>query len=175
MATNPFTQGNFKVRAIKLYSEKELVDASDFSETDGVNMPKILGGVNHHSQKNSFNAEIDTSTRLYRTEYAQGVIVKLSERGCRMLAYVMQKLAKQADTVEIKSEDFMKMFTILSIQTFYNSLNDLMDAGVIARYKSNRYWINPSVIFNGNRIAKYPDKVDVEFDVKYAKKKEGND
>jgi hypothetical protein len=173
LATNPFTQGSFRVRAIKLYSEKEFIDISDFESSDGVNMPKIVGGVGSHSTKHSFNAEIETSTRLYRTEYAQSVILKLSERGCRMLTYVMQKLAKQSDTVEIKSEDFMGLFSVLSIQTFYNSLNDLMDAGVIARYKTNRYWINPSVIFNGNRITKYPDKVDIEADVKYSKK--GND
>jgi hypothetical protein len=169
-AINPFAK-NLTIHAIKLSSKKEFIDKGDWEDSDGVRTPHSLGSATDHTYTNSYLIESEQCTKLYRTKEVMAHTKGLSDRGFKMLVYVMQKLPKNAEIVEIVPADYMTEFGVSSIQTVYNAIKDLMDRGCLARYKPNRYWINPSVFFNGNRIKKYVDKVEVDFVIPIKKSK----
>lgn len=158
---NPFTE-NLEIRAIKVLSEREFWSKDDWSESDGVRVPNVIGGQSEHSYKFSYLMESEKGGKLYRNEKTEEVLKKLSDRGCRMLLFILRKLPKDSDLVEIVPDEYKSQQGLSSIQTVYNTLRDLIDMGVLAKHKTNRYWINPAIIFNGNRAQKFSDKVVID-------------
>jgi len=166
---NPFT-ANLHIKTFRSYSKRDLSDKADWKDEDGVVMPVVGMSAEVYQQTNSFLMEIDQSTRLYKNDEIGDILSGISDRAAKMLIYIMQKLPKDSEVVEVVPSEYMEIYKMQSIQTVYNSLRDLMEAKCIARYKPNKYWINPAIFFNGNRIKKYPDKVSVEFEKNVPKK-----
>jgi hypothetical protein len=48
----------------------------------------------------------------------------------------------------------------MSKSSFYAAINGLVENDILARKETrkNMYWINPDMIFRGNRVKKYADK-----------------
>lgn len=167
---NPFTE-NLEIHALKVLSEREFFSKDDWHESDGVKLPNVVGGQGEHSYKFSYLMESEKSGKLYRNKKSEEMLQKLSDRGCRMLLYVLRKLPKDSDVVEIDIEDYKAEYSISSSQTVYNSISDLIGCSLLAKHKPNKYWINPALIFNGNRAQKYMDKVVIDAIIPPKKKK----
>lgn len=75
-----------------------------------------------------------------------------------MLVRVMQHSSISRDQVYIDDnvrEEFVKAHDVkLASSTMYRGIDDLIDKKIIARSnRTNIYFINPSLVFNGDRIA----------------------
>lgn len=75
-----------------------------------------------------------------------------------MLLHVMQRQAISKDQVYLDDEvrdEFTKEFGVkLAKSTFYRGLDNLIEKLIIAKStRTNIYFINPSLVFNGDRIA----------------------
>lgn len=156
---NPFA-ASLKIDVLKVYSKERFFVQDDWKEEDGIKLP-VGAKINEREFQFSFYAEQIESVKITRNKGLMQLMMHLSDRSCKMLLYVIQKLPKNSDIVEIDRVEYMKESGVQSAKTMYNSITDLCDAGVIAKYKPGKYWINPAILFGGNRVAKYPDKLDV--------------
>jgi hypothetical protein len=74
-------------------------------------------------------------------------------------------LDKNTDLITLNVEECVTFLGIDSRTTYYKYLQDLVDNAIIVKHKVNSYWVNPALIFNGNRIEYYkevcPECIDV--------------
>lgn len=160
---NPFI-ASLSIKAVRLYSKKELIHREDYDTSDGIVSPKT-GSPEEHEYTYSYLIESEQRVCLYRNEHTKEMMKKLTDRGCRMLTYILQGLPKNSDSIEIDCKGYMDDIGLDSSQTFYNAVNDLILAGVIAKMKPKRYWINPAILFNGSRLAKFKDNTEIEYTI----------
>ncbi len=90
-------------------------------------------------------------TKMYTDNL--GMIFGLSKGAQLVLRYICDSLIPKADYVFINIEKCREYCEYKTRQSVYNSLEDLLKAEIIARTDDTyRYWINPSVLFNGDRM-----------------------
>lgn len=119
--------------------------------------------------QNYYNLDVGRSCKFFQTKDTQKLIFKLDPSALRLLLFILSKLGRKSDRIKIETAAYMKLADIQSTKTFYSALNNLRLNGVIAKFQKNVFWVNPNVIFSGNRLEKYPDKVNI---VKHAEKPE---
>lgn len=91
-------------------------------------------------------------TKLYTSELA--AIWDLSKPGIRVLTYVMSALIPNRDTIIFDISKCMEFTQYKTENSVTSGLADLVEHGIIARTKNYwEYFINPMVVFNGNRVA----------------------
>ncbi len=109
---------------------------------------------------------VPRDTAIYTKVFRAGlkVLANIGRRGTVMLYHIQDELRPGSIMVEVdrvKAERFHKS---LSGPSYYVALTELLENGVIARSnRKNWYYINPNVMFNGDRrkLAKRFDKKDV--------------
>lgn len=78
---------------------------------------------------------------------------ELKTPGIRMFSYLSKNLKPNADTVEFIIKDALKHGNYKDKKNAYIGITQLLQAKIIARSQQSwRYYINPTVFFNGNRI-----------------------
>jgi hypothetical protein len=89
--------------------------------------------------------------KIFRTSLANWF--DLSKAGIRVFAYIAENLEKDKDSFEFDLEA-CKLFTKYSAtNTILSGLSELIDNQFIARGSHPyKYFINPTVFFNGNRL-----------------------
>ena len=107
--------------------------------------------------------ERDRSVKVYRTIENRDTILRLSGMGCKMFTFITFRLEPGKDTVILKPETYMELCNVKSEKTFYNAIQELIQANIIAKVsgKKSTYYINPSFMFFGSRIKAFPDKIQV--------------
>ena len=93
-------------------------------------------------------------TKLFRT----GLISRLnhlSKPATNMFLMIASRLAPHSEKVCITEDDFMETFEYArgSKRLYYQSITELEEKKVIAKVNNSSrcYWINPNVMFNGDR------------------------
>jgi len=77
----------------------------------------------------------------------------LSKVAGRVFTYIMQCMRMNQDTIYFDVEECMEYTGYKSRRSIINGMSELIEHGIIARStKSNIYFINPAVVFNGNRV-----------------------
>lgn len=121
-----------------------------------------------HVGYTSFIRQIVVDDDKFTKVYAQNLqaFFDLSKTGMRVLAYVFTCLKVSNDKIYFDIDDAMKFTGYKNHRSVYNGLAELLKAEIIARgKKENLYYINPMIIFNGNRInfiKQYVKKSDIE-------------
>ena len=93
----------------------------------------------------------ESYTKIYKNTLHD--MLGFSEGCLRLIVYIAEKLEKESLQIDFYIEDCMAV-TGLGMTTIYRGLTELLKKDVIAR-KSQRsyiYFINPIVLFNGNRL-----------------------
>lgn len=93
----------------------------------------------------------ESYTKIYKRTLKE--IMGFSEGCVKLLMYIAEKLEKESLQIDFYIEDCIAV-TGLGPATIYRGLTELLKKEVIAR-KSQRsyiYFINPVVLFNGNRL-----------------------
>jgi hypothetical protein len=102
------------------------------------------------------------STRLYHSRDNEEVISMLSPTSLRLFYFIANRMVKQRDWVQINKEYFMSKYGVKSINSFKDALKELQRYLVIVgTHYDTVYWVNPSFMFNGDRIKKYPSNLNV--------------
>lgn len=78
----------------------------------------------------------------------------LSRSGRAVLNYIMTEMEARRDTVIIRTEKALSYLGVSTHKPLYRGLADLLANGVIARTKyTDEYFINPLIMFNGDRVS----------------------
>lgn len=103
----------------------------------------------------SFVRQIEVDDDKFTKVYASNLqaFFNLSKTGVRVLAYVFTCMHISRDTILFDIDEAMKYTGYKAHRSVYDGLAELLKAEIIARgKKDNIYYINPMIIFNGNRI-----------------------
>lgn len=98
--------------------------------------------------------EIDQESfvKIYRKQVS--VFFDLSRTGNKVLGFVLSKVEKDTDEIYIYIPDLMEYCEWGEKRQAYRGLAELTSANIIwPSTKPNIWFINPSVLFNGNRVA----------------------
>lgn len=130
-----------------------------FQNSTGSTKQAILQAINPETKEpvgyTSFVRKIEIDDDQFTKVYAANLqaFFDLSKTGMRVLAYVFTCMRVSKDTILFDMEDAMNYCGYKSHRSVYAGLTELLKADIIARGKNeNLYFINPMIIFNGNRI-----------------------
>lgn len=108
--------------------------------------------------------ERNSYAKVFRTVQCREILFMLTPMGKNMFLYLLHRVEQASDMIKITPEMFNEYMGLKSITSYYNGVNDLHKMGVISPVVGHKhtYWINPSIMFVGSRIRKYPDNVVVK-------------
>jgi len=142
---NPFVSGGVlkidkgKRQIIAGSTKKVLVD-TDTGETEGIAMLHKY----HEVDKTQF-------VKLFISEVS--ALFDLSKSGLKVFGYVLSALRINVDEVYIDIQELKKYCGYKQKNQVYKGLAELMSCKIIAMSnKSSIWYINPNIIFNGDRI-----------------------
>ena len=84
--------------------------------------------------------------------YDVSVLMLLSLVGLRVLFYIMHALAYK-ETVVVDLKDCMQFTGYKNVSTIYSALRELEGLDIIHKKKRLEYFVNPNVIYKGNRAS----------------------
>ena len=71
--------------------------------------------------------------------------------------YIQANLGENQDTIILDMEKICEL-SGMGKDSYYKGLEDLRTSAFITVYKKNKYWINPFILFRGDRIAYYREQ-----------------
>jgi L-rhamnose isomerase len=93
-------------------------------------------------------------------------IFNLSSRALKLFGYIMESLKMNNDTFYLDQKKCMKYTNYSSATTLSFAIAELIDKEIIARADNiNLYYVNPSIVWNGDRlvfIKDYHKKEDIK-------------
>lgn len=93
----------------------------------------------------------DKFTKLYLGQFQ--LFFDLTTAGIRVFGYIMTCMKPKNDMVYFDRDDCIAYTKYKSVESVYRGLTELLKAGIIARGKNdNIYFINPLIIWNGDRV-----------------------
>ena len=102
----------------------------------------------------------DKFTKLYLTQFRS--FFDLTTAGIRVFGYIMTCMKPKNDMVYFDRDDCIAYTNYKSVESIYRGLTELLKAGIIARGKNdNIYFVNPLIIWNGDRarfVTEYVNK-----------------
>lgn len=154
LKVNPFSY-TFKVPVNEIIKSDEFEKVEDEEFSEGLILNK------------TYYAERMQSTKIYYCVDCKEGIYNLSDKAQRMYLYILYNLKRGKDWIQINREYYMSKNNVKSINTFNGALKELVSEGFIATtaYKSV-FWINPNLFFSGNRLAKFPNAIEVKQEIR---------
>lgn len=141
LKNNPLLSG-FKIVVNKMEDKKT------FENTDGILIHK------------QFHYERERATKLYINPRNRKWINDMSNNSKSLLFWIMLKLPSNKDYLKIDGKKYMKENEINSVNTFKTAIKELQANLIIcASAVKDVYFINPRLIFSGNRIKHYPKRM----------------
>jgi hypothetical protein len=90
--------------------------------------------------------------KFYKSEISS--LFDLTKPGLKVFGYLLNKLPQNDCEVYLYMPELMEYCGYRQKNLVYKGLSELIGANIIAMsYKSNIWYINPKIIFNGDRIA----------------------
>lgn len=102
------------------------------------------------------------SCKVFRAANAHELVAELSDRAQRLLFYIIYSVKANEDYIWVNRSYYKRLNRIKSDTTIANAINELILNGYIAKsVVKDIYFINPRLIFNGNRLKALTDNVEV--------------
>lgn len=139
---NPFLSTTNIVRGVKreLFKDKEHIITN--VDTGEIGVGALL---------RTKRVDKDKFVKLYTDKLAYWL--KLTKTGQRVLMYFITILRPNTDHVNVILDEAQEITGYTSIAPIYRGINELIELNIIARGRATSlYFINPSFIFNGNRM-----------------------
>lgn len=109
-------------------------------------------------------------TKIY-TEFFKAFF-DLTQAGIRVFGYIMQSMKPSKDTVVFSYSDCMKYTGYKAKGSVYKGIAELLRGGIIARTKEEwLFFINPQIIWNGDRVSFINDYIKVTDNAKHIQNK----
>ncbi len=132
-----------KYRAATKTGEKAILQAFDPNTGD------MLG---HTQFIRQIEVDEDKFAKLYLTRFPQ--FFDLKPQAIRVFGYILNQLVPNKDEFIFDREECMEYTGYKSDKSVFIGLAELLNAEIIARgNRDYKYFINPMVVFNGNRIS----------------------
>jgi DNA-dependent RNA polymerase auxiliary subunit epsilon len=129
----------FKERTVKVGSARDLVDLStgEVSNVNAIYQRKIV--------------DSERFAKIYLEGLAQ--TFGLSKTALRVFQIILKSCEKDTDQIYLNFMSASKIDDLLIERTYHRGLLELLKAGFIA-YSDlpNKFWINPHLFFNGDRV-----------------------
>jgi hypothetical protein len=147
LKTNPFVV-NYAIPYRVISKEKLL------SENVGVH--------NEHTGtiKERFKIDQTPFTKVFQDVGYRDVIMRYSENALRLFVWITFNLNSGEDYIWINHTLFLKKTDIIKKKDYEEALQELIRYGLLAYSPiADVYWVNPFIIFCGNRVIKYPNNL----------------
>lgn len=130
-----------KTRMASNTGERAILKAID--ESTG----EILG---HTAFIRQIEVDEEQFAKFYLSNFS--AFYDLKPSSIKVFGFILNQLKPNRDDFDFYAEDCMSHYT-LSRKTVERALTELLNNGVIARGRNEyQYFINPMVVFNGNRV-----------------------
>jgi intergrase/recombinase len=113
--------------------------------------PKTGETLGHTTFVRQIEVDEDKFAKMYLSQFS--AFFDLGTQGIRVFGYIMSKLVIGQDMFIFILSDVMEYTKYSSKSSIFIGLGQLLKAEIIARGPSDSlYYINPLVVFNGNRV-----------------------
>lgn len=148
--TNPFVEDAIKQIDESTVSKKRFVKGTRGVEQVVVNRDGEITG--HTAFLQLVEVDEDKFAKLYLSQFA--AFWDLPKAGIRVFGYIITSCMIPKQDVFYFDIDEALSYTGYSSSKYINTgIASLVNAGIIARgNRQNKYFINPLVVFNGNRV-----------------------
>lgn len=154
---NPFVSG-FCFEAL-LKNKKGSFELTGTSTTTG---EYLIDNPSKFAISHSYLVDTTPSVKVFISPTLRNHIATLSSNAKGLLWYILGILDYNKDTIYLNTNKYMSENDVKSRVTFYKIRDELIDAGFITKHKkASTYWINPFVMFHGDRLKKYKDNVKI--------------
>lgn len=151
-AVNPFVEEAITRVASETVRRTRKVGASNNGAQHLVVNPST-GEVDAYAQFMEIQeVDEDKFTKIYISEFA--AFYDLTKPAIKVLHYIISILKPKQDTFILRMDKCLEFTKYTHKVSVFSGLGNLIKSGIIARTIYNEeYYINPMVLFNGNRIA----------------------
>lgn len=113
------------------------------------NTSEVLG---HTRFIRQIEVDEDQFAKLYLANFA--AFFDLSQAAIRVFGYILTCLKPKQDTFILRLEKALEYTKYATVKPIYKGLEELLKAEIIARGPIENFWfINPMVVFNGDRVS----------------------
>ena len=113
--------------------------------------PKTGEYMGHTTFIRQIEVDEDKFTKIYLSQFS--VFYKLKSQAIKVFGYIINKLIPNQDLFSFFHNDCLEFTNYKSLTSIRIGLTSLLENEIIARGPSeHHYFINPLIIFNGNRI-----------------------
>jgi len=146
-AVNPFLD---KVTLGSAKTKKKVKGNIKLPNVDGVEVEVNVDGRDFMVNDNKM---VDQEEFIKIFKDTLRYLMKLSPTAVKVMAFVLDRSMPNQDAITYSVEQCMQYTGFKGRQSVYDGLSELAQKGFIARAKTRgKLYINPSYIFNGNRI-----------------------
>lgn len=119
-----------------------------------------------------FYRERAEKTNVYKTPEFYHTVPTLDGKALKLFLYITFNLGWGKDRIELDKYRICA-WAQFSQASYYTALGELIDTGVVCKYKGIVFWINPAYLFKGDRF-KYASENNVST-FQYKTKQQQND
>lgn len=146
---NPFMEK--AINDIRVVKKTQIIRPKDSSEIQQIVSEE--GEVTGYSAFMRFvEVDEDKFAKVYLSQFAS--FWELSKPAIRVFGYVLSVLKPKQDAFIFIMEDCLEYTKYSTDKSVFEGLSQLIECGIIARSNKHfKYFINPLVVFNGDRVA----------------------
>ncbi|MEY3746425.1 MAG: hypothetical protein RLZZ354_514 [Pseudomonadota bacterium] len=146
--TNPFIDK--AIDNIETVKKKQFINTTNKAEIQMI-VNNSGDTVGHSAFMRFIEVDEERFTKLYLSQFE--AFWDLPKSAMRVFGYIMHQLKPKNDRFDFFYDECQEYTKYKSLQPIYDGLTSLCENGIIARgYNENVYFINPLIIFNGDRV-----------------------
>ena len=131
-----------KYKSCSGYDQRAVLQAID---------PKTGEVLGHTTFLRQIEVDEEKFAKLYLANFS--AFFELKSSAIKVFGYILQQLIPGNDMILFFIDDCMEYTGYKNKTSIYDGISDLISAGIIARARKDTiYFINPLVVFNGNRV-----------------------
>lgn len=152
--SNPFMQ-NTKIDVIILSKNRSIMTIDQLLN----NHDKIIENPELGTIKVNYLVEKAKHINLYQSVELRKVLLNLSLPAHTMLRYIECNLRYNEDTVYLNQNKIIQESNIKSKTTINKGIQELIQNNFISLQNKNTYWINPNILFYGDKTKVFSSKL----------------
>lgn len=142
------------IRKFETYAESPYV-ISGIRERNYVDEERIIDGETY-VKKNDIRHRFEDGykfTKIFHSS-ASSILKNLNLPGYKILTYIMFNLEQEALEISLERDKVKEWLGVSQHKSYYSGIESLLENDVIARKAGELsfFWINPNIVFNGQRI-----------------------
>lgn len=107
-----------------------------------------------------FLVEVQKKVSVYKTgnnaQYT-AYLFSMNRYARDIYLYIQANLGEDQDTIKLDSEKICEVCD-MGRDSYYKGIDDLKSNSIITIFKANSFWINPFILFRGDRLAYYTEQ-----------------